>query len=93
MLEVIFQVELILPRCVVRIGLRNATKCRVPEAGPTAAVSDEEIRCVGDVETFCAELHRLCASRNRKVLEDREVDVAEVGTEKRIPPVGSNGSE
>jgi hypothetical protein len=71
---------LVLPWGIVRIGLRNASEGRVAEASAAAAVSDVEVWCVGDIEAFYAELH-VDTFRDRKVLEEGEIDVTEVRSE------------
>jgi hypothetical protein len=91
-LELRLESELIFPRSVVRIGLRDAAEGWVSEACSAAAISDIEVRRVRDVEALCAEPH-LYTFLDRKVLEDGEVDMAEVGSKLRVAPGVSNRSE
>lgn len=91
-LEVGLESELILPWCVVWIGLRNSTECRVSEACAATAISDVEIRRVGDIKALGPELH-LQTLRDGEVLEDRQINMAEVGPEQRVSMGGSNGSK
>ena len=84
--------ELVLPWGIVRIGLRNASEGRVAEACAAAAVSDVEVGCVGDIEAFYAELH-VDTFRDRKVLEEGEIDVTKVRSEQRIALSSPDRSE
>ena len=79
-LEMDFECELKLTWGVIRISLRNASECRITKACTAAAVSDVEVWRIGEIEALCAKLH-LQSLRNRKVLEDGEIDVAELGPE------------
>jgi hypothetical protein len=79
-LELRLQSKLKLAWSIVRIGLRDASEGRVSEACSAAAISNVEVRSVRNVEALCTELH-LYTFRNRKVLEDGEVDMTEVGSE------------
>jgi hypothetical protein len=79
-LEVRLERELILARGVIRIRLRHRSESGVSEACRAAAVSDVEVWRVGDIKSLRPELH-FHTFGNRKVLEDGQVDVTEVGSE------------
>lgn len=69
-LELRFESELILAWVVAWIGLRDASESSITKlliAG--VVVSDEEVRCVGDVERLYTEL-QVHSFRNREVFED-----------------------
>src|ERR1700733_13446231 len=91
-LELRLERELIFPWRVVRISLRDASEGRISEACSAAAISDVEVRRVRYIEALCAEL-QLYTFLDRKVLEDGEVDMAEVGSKLRVALCVSNRSE
>src|ERR1700677_2209996 len=92
-LELHFEDELILPWNVVRIVLGYRTKGRVAKLLVSAiGVVDVEVRRVGDVQGFDTEL-QVHTLRDRKVLEERHVDVAEVGAKERVALGVPDGSE
>src|ERR1700722_7915128 len=83
-LEQRFEDELVLPRIVVRIGGRNGSESRVAKLLVRAVVVRYvEVRRVGDVEGLNPELN--CrAFGDRKVLEQRQINVTEVRAEHRV---------
>ena len=93
LLEQRLEDELVLPRIVVWIGSRDATKGRVAKLLIRAVVVRYvEVRRVGDVEGLNPELN--CRPfGDREVLEQRQINVTEVRAEHRVALGVTNRSQ
>ena len=87
-----FESELKLSRGVIRIRLGDTSERRISEACPTAAIADVEVGRIRYIEALRAELH-FHALGDRKVLEDGQIHMSEIGPEKGIPMRGANRSQ